>query len=364
MRFVHTGDWQIGMRAAAVGTAGTRVREERFAAGQRVVATAQLQGAEFLLVAGDTFEDNGVDRTQVQRVIDILSAFDGPVYIIPGNHDPLCPGSVWEHPAWSRAGNLHVLRDEVPVPLPGGTLYPCIAREKRAQRDPTLWIPATGGEGIRIGLAHGSVEGIAIDDPYYPIPAKAAARCALDYLAVGHWHSWLPFAAPGGAIRMAYSGAHEPTKFGERDSGNALLVTIDAPGAEPRIEPLRTGGLTWSALEESIRDGADLERLRERLDAWPEPAHALVSLRLSGILPVDGQAVLDEIAQLLAARFLYGALDADRLLPAPEDDAWMAALPPGVLREAAQRLQAAAPTDPVAGHALIELYALAAERAS
>ena len=32
MRFVHTADWQIGMRAAHVGGAGPRVREERLAA--------------------------------------------------------------------------------------------------------------------------------------------------------------------------------------------------------------------------------------------------------------------------------------------------------------------------------------------
>jgi DNA repair exonuclease SbcCD nuclease subunit len=51
-------------------------------------------------VAGDTFEDNGVDRVIVQKVADILAGFVGPVYVIPGNHDPLVPGSVRDHPAW------------------------------------------------------------------------------------------------------------------------------------------------------------------------------------------------------------------------------------------------------------------------
>jgi len=45
MRFLHTADWQIGMKAAAMGDAGARVREERLAAGRRVVeaATATLR---------------------------------------------------------------------------------------------------------------------------------------------------------------------------------------------------------------------------------------------------------------------------------------------------------------------------------
>jgi len=67
---------------------------------RRVVETARDAGADFILVTGDTFEDNGMDRVLVQKVADILAGFGGPVYLIPGNHDPLVPGSVWEHPAW------------------------------------------------------------------------------------------------------------------------------------------------------------------------------------------------------------------------------------------------------------------------
>jgi DNA repair exonuclease SbcCD nuclease subunit len=72
MRFLHTADWQIGMKASQVGEAGTRVREERIAAARRVVEAARGAEADFILVAGDTFEDNGVDRVLVQRVVDAL----------------------------------------------------------------------------------------------------------------------------------------------------------------------------------------------------------------------------------------------------------------------------------------------------
>ena len=44
-------------------------------------------------------EDNAVDRVQVQKVADVLAAFTGPVYLIPGNHDPFSPGSVWAPPS-------------------------------------------------------------------------------------------------------------------------------------------------------------------------------------------------------------------------------------------------------------------------
>lgn len=190
MKFLHTADWQIGMKAAALGDAGARVREERIAAGRRVVETAKNHNVDFVLVAGDLFEDNAVDRVLVQKVADMLSSFGEQVFIIPGNHDPFMPGSVWEHPSWKSASNVHVLLDEAPVEVHGGVLYPCPVREKHSGLNPTAWIPSERDERIRIGIAHGTVDGIRQDEPEYPIPRDAVQRAGLDFLALGHWHSY------------------------------------------------------------------------------------------------------------------------------------------------------------------------------
>ena len=96
MKFLHTSDWQIGMKAESVGRMAERVREERLEAAKRVVQAARDNGAEMIVLTGDVFEDNAVDRLLVRKIGEILRAFPRPVYIIPGNHDPLVPGSVWE----------------------------------------------------------------------------------------------------------------------------------------------------------------------------------------------------------------------------------------------------------------------------
>ncbi len=195
MKFIHTADWQLGMKAAHVGEAAARVREERLAAARRVVGVARDHGAEFVLIAGDTFEDNGVERALIQKVADILGSSHVPVYLIPGNHDPLTPGSVWEHPAWKSMEHVHVLREEKPVDIPGGILYPCPVKDKRSRKDPTAWIPSEDEGAIRIGLAHGTVEGVPQPEPDHPIARDAASRAGLDYLALGHWHSTATYPA-------------------------------------------------------------------------------------------------------------------------------------------------------------------------
>ncbi|MCA9450776.1 MAG: metallophosphoesterase, partial [Candidatus Omnitrophica bacterium] len=169
MRLIHTADWQIGMRAAHVGEAGETVRKGRTATLSKILELAKEHRVDLILVAGDSFEDNGVDRILVQKVIDALRLSPVPIYFIPGNHDPFVPGSVWDYPSWRQVDNLHVLTETEPVSIPGGTLYPCPLFEKHSRKDPTSWIQPKEGEGIRIGLGHGTVEGIPQDEPDYPI---------------------------------------------------------------------------------------------------------------------------------------------------------------------------------------------------
>jgi DNA repair exonuclease SbcCD nuclease subunit len=372
VKFIHTADWQLGMKAAHVGEAAARVREERLAAARRVVGVARNQGAEFVLIAGDTFEDNGVERALIQKVADILGSSPVPVYLIPGNHDPLTPGSVWEHPAWKSMEHVHVLREEKPVEIPGGILCPCPVKDKRSRKDPTAWIIYGDTGAIRIGLAHGSVEGIQQPEPDHPIPRDSAARAGLDYIALGHWHSTATYPAPDGSVRMAYSGTHETTSFGERDSGNVLVVEIAGLGASPLVTPVRTGGLTWMVVEKDIRDPGDLLRVRQDIESQDSPELTLVDLRLKGLLAAAERDETARIEEILASRFLFHRLDSSGLRPSPEDANWLASLPPGILQNVAATLQKL--SDPrfagerpegaspeVASLALMELYALMTE---
>jgi len=365
MRFLHTADWQIGMKAQSVGTAGARVREERLAASQRVVQAARDNQADFILIAGDVFEDNAVDRVLVQKTADILEGFGGSAFIIPGNHDPLVPGSVWDHPVWKSSENVCVLREEGPVELDGGFLYPCPVREKHSGKDPTSWIDASSDKGIRIGLAHGTVEGVHLEEPDCPIPRDAVERTGLDYLALGHWHSTATYAGSDGTVRMAYSGTHEITRFGERDSGNVLIVEIPEGGATPVVTTLHTGGLAWEVIEVDVREEGDVSRVRQTIESMDSPGSTLVQVQLAGLLAAADRAELDRIEEILEARFLFGLLDTSQLSPSPEDQNWLSSLPPGVVRDAGARLcdlaASGGPSSDIASRALIELYAMVGE---
>lgn len=339
LRFVHTADWQIGMRAAHVGAAGEAVRRARLLAAGRVVQVARDAQAKFLLLAGDTFEDHAVDRSVVRQVAETLAEFSGPVFLLPGNHDPLAPGSVWELPVWREHRNLVVLDRTEPLRIDSGWLFPSPARAKHSRDDPTAWMASapTSGGGFRIGAAHGTVETLTQAEPDYPIALTAAPRAKLDYLALGHWHSTTEF-QDRGAPRMAYSGTHETTKFGERESGQVLLVEIDEPGAAPRLERIRTGTLQWRQVSRELRQPGHLAAVRRELERLASRETSLVELRLSGYLFDEDCDHYPIIGRLLREEFLFARDLSGELRDAPSSDAWWQDLPPSPLRAAAARL--------------------------
>lgn len=375
VKFIHTADWQLGMKAAHVGAVGQVVRTERLETARRLVEAATSHDAEFIIIAGDTFEDNAVDRVVVQRVADVLGGFSGTVYIISGNHDPLVPGAVWDHRAWQSHANLHILTEAAPLKIDGATLYPCPLFEKHSLKDPTRWIDANDDPNIAIGIGHGTIVGVSQGELDYPIARDAAARTGLDYLALGHWHSFSSYASPDGAIRMAYSGTHETTKFGERDSGNAILVEIERRGAVPKLTPIRTGGLWWKTVEQRFSESGDAARLRAQIESLPNADKTLLDLRIDGVLDQGDQVELARLEELVRARFLFGRIDTARLAPRPDDHRWLDMLPVGVLRESAQRIKTL--SDPaysvdrpeyaspaVATRALLELYRMVTENSA
>src|SRR3954463_6214170 len=99
MRFVHTADWQLGMtRYFLNGEAQPRYSAARRDVVAGIGPLAENAGAEFVVVAGDVFEDNQLAPRDVSLSLEAIRAIGLPVYLLPGNHDPLDAASVYTSP--------------------------------------------------------------------------------------------------------------------------------------------------------------------------------------------------------------------------------------------------------------------------
>ena len=96
MKFLHTADWQLGMtRSFLDAEAQARFSAARRDAVAALGRVARETGAEFVVVAGDVFESNQLAPKVVSQSLEAMRAIDVPVYLLPGNHDPLDAASVY-----------------------------------------------------------------------------------------------------------------------------------------------------------------------------------------------------------------------------------------------------------------------------
>lgn len=309
---LHTADWQMGLKASHVASVADRVRSARLEAARGLIAKANAAHVSAVVIAGDLFEDNLVQDGLVLEVVHVLSKATAPVYVLPGNHDPLSQDSVYRRASWKdRPRHVMLLETTDPVAVPGAelVLLPAPLHERKGFTDPTLSLsmaPSSTGRAVLVGVAHGSlrIEGkFATDD--FPIALDAAVRAGVDYLALGHWHGQYIHKP-----RTAYPGAHETTSFGESNSGCALLVEITEHGAAPRFERVNSGKLVWRTRELDAGEGlVGLRAIRAELGQLERPLDTLVRVRVTGICDDDLAAALPGFEDDLAAKLLYVRLE-------------------------------------------------------
>ncbi|MFG0315681.1 MAG: exonuclease SbcCD subunit D, partial [Planctomycetota bacterium JB042] len=226
VRFLHTSDWQIGMRGGGLGRAAPEVRKKRLEAVERLLEVAAERECAFVVAAGDLFEHHGVDQTQVEEVARRIRAFPRlDVHVVPGNHDLPGPGAIWNRAALRNLPNLRVLSAEGPVALDGldVTLWPFPVRSKHARTDPLAAAEVVADRpGVHVAIAHGHLTSVTFGghevDVKLPLDPAHVDRCGFDYLALGHWHGTRVFSAGDDAPRIAYSGTPEQTSYEEVDA--------------------------------------------------------------------------------------------------------------------------------------------------
>lgn len=313
VRFLHTSDWQLGMTRHFLdeGAQG-RFSQDRRDALTRIGDLAEERDARFIVVAGDAFDSNQVDRQTVLRALDTLGSLPVPVYILPGNHDPLDAASIYDTPLFEKHApdHVHVLEDRDPVDVgddaqvvgvPWDSNQPLtdMVAEAIEELEPTT--------RTRVLVAHGAVDTLSpdADDPaliHLDPVEEAISEGLVDYVALGDRHSTTEVGSTG---RVWYSGAHEPTAYREDDPGNVLVVDADGDAAD--VDIVTVGAWTFLQKDFHLNSDEDLDRFETWLDGQDDKARTVLKFSLKGTLSLQQNARLEDI--LDEAEDLYGAVE-------------------------------------------------------
>ncbi|HME70182.1 MAG TPA: metallophosphoesterase, partial [Myxococcota bacterium] len=301
--------------------------QARFEAIRALGRVAREESCEAVVVCGDVFESNQVDRRTVVRALDALAEVPAPVFLLPGNHDPLDAGSVYRSRAFldHRPAHVSVLEGGEPLTLrPGLELVGAPWMSKRPLRDLIggllRELPPCPPGLVRVCVGHGGIAELSgsRDDPSQIDIAgveRAIVEGRIHYLALGDRHSTTSVGTSG---RIWYAGAPESTDYDEVDPGNVLVVELGPDGA--RVVPRHVGRWRFTARERvDLASAEDVAALEEWLDMLDAKDRTIVKLRLAGQLSLRLRARLDEA--LRHARELVAAVEVrDAALVTVPDD--------------------------------------------
>jgi DNA repair exonuclease SbcCD nuclease subunit len=327
IRFLHTSDWQLGMtRHFLAEGAQERYSQSRFDAIRTMGRVAKDQNCQFMLVCGDAFESNLVDRKTVARAMEALKEVSAPVFILPGNHDTLNAASVYHSSTFieRKPAQVQVIETAAPIKIAEGVeLVGAPWMSKRPVANPIeeaikALVPANGV--TRICMGHGAVDTLTPDMESAGIISVAALERALaegkiHFVALGDRHS---LTKVGGGDRIWYSGTPEATDFRETQSGYANIVEIG--DGSLTTKPVQIG--QWRFLERErvdLNTADDVEALRKSLEEIENKDRTVVRLNLVGSISLAVSSALQN--HLLAAKDVFGAFDVrdDALLVLPDD---------------------------------------------
>ncbi len=321
-RILHMADVHLGARHDDLGPAAAAQRERQFGAFVRAIELALDEQVDLVLICGDLFDSNSQPKRSVERAAAELSRLVErhiPVVIIPGTHDCYEPSSIYRvfdmaEMAGAQANDaVTVLTDtrrSVHFPQIDTTVYGFVYPTKRAPGSPLAGFKVPDASPtsprISVGMVHGS----------FPIPGKfdqdevlftdaEVAASGLDYLALGHWHSFREGRA--GNTAWAYSGAPEPVALDQDGAGQVLLVDVSkgdaGTPATVAVKPVKVGRTTFEKLEldaAAITSQGQLEQtLRERADT-----DKVLDVRLRGVKPDDLDLHVDELEKQLQGAFM------------------------------------------------------------
>ncbi|MCF2588744.1 metallophosphoesterase family protein [Brevibacterium sp. UCMA 11752] len=362
MRFVATGDWQLGMTAHYLSAeARPRFHRARLDAVKRIGEIAAEQSCEFVLVCGDVFESNQLDRAIISRTFEVLAAFTVPVVLLPGNHDPLDAASIYDSPAFMsrQPDHVHVLRDSEPFEvIPGVEIVGAPWFSKRPQGDlvaqATQNLAEVAPGYVRIIAGHGAVSTLDPDreslatidtDSLKAVVKEGRAQ----FVALGDRHATYSVDET-----IWYPGAPEVTSRREDDPGNVLLVDVDPQTHTSAVEKVHIGRWSYLVVEEDVNSDEDVTRLEQRLTDIPNKDSTAVWLVLRGTLSTAAKSRLDEVldhaADLFALVSLWERHTDIAVVAADEDFADLGLS--GYLQETLDELaEAAAGDDPTAAAA-------------
>ena len=296
MKIIHCSDLHLDADLRSRFDAGSAAdrRAELMNTFRRLCRQAREIHARAVLLCGDLFDTDAPSPSAVRAVEDLVLTYSEILFFcLRGNHDSRSVlFRTREMPS-----NLRLFDDRWTVwELESGPEEQRSAGQRFAEQrkiciigkeadDGLFTPPPLDPSNLNIVMLHGQIrEGMSASDPE-TVPLGALRGIGIDYLALGHLHSYRSFPLDQRGT-AAYSGCLEGRGFDECGECGFVLLDTDTPSGRirSRFIPFASRSLYRVPCDVSgcVSDAEVYERISSALSSSPAQARDLVRLELTG----------------------------------------------------------------------------------
>lgn len=307
VKFIHSADLHLGRALTGFRhlpqPVFDRLENSVYRSLERIVATAIAHHVDFVLLAGDLFDEQSASlkaHIRLQQQLERLDQHGIQTFICHGNHDPFHPHAF--PLAWPES--VFVFTDEKVSAVPfykkdrlAAMIYGFSYTGKHISQNKTAEYVKTKDDCFHIGMLHGNAEGDPDRDAYAPFKINDLIRKNFDYWALGHIHTHTILAEDPLIVYPGNIQGLHPKETGEK---GCVLVTLKSGGAKSTF--IATADLEWKEVSVAITDFISLNDLIDRLKRMKENLRApgidtLVRVTLTGFGQLNDVLRSDGVAE-------------------------------------------------------------------
>lgn len=297
IRILHTGDIHLGRayhrQAQTYPQAAARCQNARLEALRNVVVLAGRLRCDFLVIAGDLFDNKSVSVQLQKETVSILADCACSVLILPGNHDYYegAEDILWSKFLQFASDNIILCTERRPLEMGNVMFYPCACTDRYSSNNALDWVKewtSYPANAIHVGLAHGALEGLSCDmeKRYYSMTRRELERCPMDVWLLGHTHIPSPNQDVVTGQRIFNAGTPQQTDVSNNTDGSAFLIEIDDE-KNVTARKYTTGVVRFNMLRLVLHHGQSLRTLIETAIHSYDKSNTLLRLEITGVASTE-----------------------------------------------------------------------------
>lgn len=237
IKILHCADIHLGFYENSIGVTAESRAAETLLTFEKIISTAKENNVDFLLISGDLFNSNNIEKKFIDSVFESFSKIpEINVIYAAGNHDPLNSDSPFKK--YTIPENVHVLDTKdccVEFKDLNTRIYGRSFKEVYLKGEANFSIKPDDSF-INIMCLHGELKSDLQSD-YNSVTNNFIADSGMDYIALGHIHKRTEVQKINNTY-FAYCGCPEGQGFDELGEKGVYLGTVSKNDCQLNFVPV------------------------------------------------------------------------------------------------------------------------------